>query len=546
MSTMRDLVARRPSGAWNPLTLALLASLWLATAGNWPLWRSLLALPENSGGHGLLFAAGFAAMVAALTFSLLALLAWRRSVKPAIAFFLVSAAACAHFMGSYGVVIDPTMMTNVVQTNVTETRDLLSLRLLLSVVLLAGLPLLWLLRLPLQRVGWAGQARRNLLGVAGGLALLAALVFALFADLSSTMRNHKQIRYQISPLNAFYSSAALLRAAQASPSGPPSPIGLDARLLPPAAASRPPLFLVVIGETARADRFALNGYGRPTNPRLSTLDVVSFRDVTACGTSTAASLPCMFSHLGREGFGARQQEHEDLLDLAQRVGLAVLWIDNQSGCKGLCERVPKVHASEGAPPALCSDGECLDEALLHGLDDRLAALPAERRARGVLMVMHQMGSHGPAYWRRSPADGKPFQPECETNALQQCDVQALGNAYDNSIVYTDRVLAGAIDWLQRQRATYEPTMLYVSDHGESLGEKGLYLHGLPYSVAPREQKHVPMIVWTPSPQRTQCLASLRDQPLSHDHLFHSVAGALGIRAAEYRADLDLFAACRTP
>lgn len=543
---MRDDFVHRPARGWNPLTLALLASLWLATAGNWPLWRSLLALPENAGGHGLLFAAGFAAMVAALTFVLLALLAWRRSVKPAIAFFLASAAACAHFMGSYGVVIDPTMMTNVVQTNATETRDLLSARLLLSVVLLAGLPLLWMLRLPLQRIGWAGQARRNLLGVAGGLAVLAALVFALFADLSSTMRNHKQIRYQISPLNAFYSSAALLRAAQASPSGPPSPIGLDAQLLSPAAASRPPLFLLVVGETARADRFALNGYGRPTNPRLSTRDVVSFRDVSACGTSTAASLPCMFSHLGRDGFGARQQDHEDLLDLAQRVGLAVLWIDNQSGCKGLCERVPTVHASAGAPPALCSDGECLDEALLHGLDERLAALPAERRARGVLLVMHQMGSHGPAYWRRSPADSKPFQPECETNALQQCDVQALGNAYDNSIVYTDRVLAGAIDWLQRQRAAFEPTMLYVSDHGESLGEKGLYLHGLPYSVAPREQKHVPMIVWTPSPQRTQCLASLRDQPLSHDHLFHSVAGALGIRAAEYRADLDLFAACRTP
>ncbi len=543
---MRDNVAARASGTWNPLTLALLASLWLATAGNWPLWRSLLALPENAGSRGVLFAAGFAAMVAALTFALLALLAWRRSIKPAIAFFLVSAAACAHFMGSYGVVIDPTMMTNVVQTNVTEARDLLNLRLLGSFLLIAGLPLLWLMRRPLQRAGWRAQAGRNLLGLVAGLGVLAALLFALFADLSATMRNHKQIRYQISPLNAFYSTGALLRQAQASPSGPPVAIGLDARLLPPAAGSRPPLFLLVVGETARADRFALNGYARPTNPRLSALDVVSFRDVTSCGTSTAASLPCMFSHLGREAFGARSQDHENLLDLAHRAGLAVLWLDNQSGCKGLCDRVQAVGASDGAPPTLCSDGECLDGALLHGLDERLAALPAERRAHGVLLVMHQMGSHGPAYWRRSPADGKPFQPECETNALQQCDVQALGNAYDNSIVYTDRILAGAIDWLQGQRARFEPTMLYVSDHGESLGEKGLYLHGLPYSVAPREQKHVPMIVWTPSAQRTQCLASLRDQPLSHDHIFHSVAGALGIQASEYRADLDVFATCRAP
>lgn len=543
---MHDKAAARTPGSWNPLTLALLASVWLATAGNWPLWRSLLALPENANGHGVLFAAGFAAMVAALTFALLALLSWRHAIKPAIAFFLVSAAACAHFMGSYGVVIDPTMMTNVVQTNVTEARDLLNLRLVASFALIAGLPLVWLLRRPLQRAGWRAQAGRNLLGLVAGLTVLAALLFALFADLSSTMRNHKQIRYQVSPLNAFYSIGALMRQAQASPSGPPAPIGLDARLLPPADGARPPLFLLVVGETARSDRFSLNGYARPTNPRLAALDVVSFRDVTACGTSTAASLPCMFSHLGREAFAARAQDHEDLLDLAQRVGLAVLWLDNQSGCKGLCDRVPTAKASDGAPPALCSDGECLDEALLHGLDARLAALPAERRARGVLLVMHQMGSHGPAYWRRSPPDGKPFQPECESNALQQCDVQAVGNAYDNSIVYTDRVLAGAIDWLQRQRTAFEPTLLYVSDHGESLGEKGLYLHGLPYGVAPREQKHVPLIVWTPSLQRTQCLAALRDQPLSHDHLFHSVAGALGIRASEYRAQLDLFAPCRAP
>lgn len=537
---------RSPSRGWNPATLALLVSLWLASVGNWPLWRALLALPENAGRHGALFAAGFAAMVAALTFVLLALTAWKRVIKPVAAFFLVSAAACAHFMGSYGVVIDPTMMTNVVQTNLTETRDLLDLRLLASLLLIAGLPLMWLARQPVQRIGWRAQAGRNLLGMAVALAAFAVLLFALFADLSATMRNHKQLRYQISPLNAFYSTGALLRQAQASPGGPPAAIGLDARLAPPSPGARPPLLLLVVGETARADRFSLNGYPRPTNPRLAALDVVSFRDVTSCGTSTAASLPCMFSHLGREAYAARERDQEDLLDLAQRAGLAVLWLDNQSGCKGLCDRVPTAKAADGAPPGLCSDGECLDEALLHGLDERLAALPADRRARGVLLVMHQMGSHGPAYWRRSPPDAKPFQPECESSALQQCDPQALGNAYDNSIAYTDRVLAGAIGWLKAQRSAFEPTMLYVSDHGESLGEKGLYLHGLPYAVAPREQKHVPLIVWTASAQRTQCLAALRDQPLSHDHLFHSVAGALGIQAGEYRAELDLFAACRAP
>ena len=536
----------RSSREWNPLTLALLTALWIATAANWPLWRALFALPENASGRGALFVLGFAGLIAALTLLLLAFAAWRHTIKPVAALLLIPAAAGAHFMGTYGVVIDPTMMTNVLQTNPTETRDLLSLRLLASLLVLAALPIAWMWRLRLRRLGPLAQGGRNLAAMIGALALGAALLFAIFADLSATMRNHKSLRYLINPHNSFYALGVLAHQANAKPAGPPLPIGQDATLAARPAGAKPPLVLLVIGETARADHFSLNGYERATNPQLAKLDVVSFRDVSSCGTNTAASVPCMVSHLGREAYVARERDQENLLDLAWRAGLAVLWLDNQAGCKGVCARVPNAMATEGAPAALCSDGECLDEALLHGLDARIAALPAERRARGVLLVMHQMGSHGPAYWRRSPPDGKPFQPECETNVLQQCERQALFNAYDNSIAYTDRVLAGAIGWLQQQRTAFEPLMLYVSDHGESLGENGLYLHGLPYAVAPREQTHVPMVVWTPSAERRQCLAAQRDAPLSHDNLFHTVAGALGIRASEYRAALDLFAACRAP
>lgn len=539
----------KPAREWSPLALALLVSLWIAGLANWPLWRTLRSLPEGSGVHGLIFAAGFAALLAALTFALLTVAAWHRAIKPMAALFLVPAALGAHFMGSYGVVIDSTMMTNVLQTNPTEARDLLNLRLLASVGLIALLPIAWMWRLRVRRLGWRAQLGRNLLGLAASGIVIAALLLALFADLSATMRNHKSVRYLINPLNSFYALGALARQAGATPAGPPLPIGVGATLAERGSAL-PPLFVLVVGETARADHFGLNGYARPTTPQLAARGVVSFADVTSCGTSTAASLPCMFSHLGREAYGSRERDHEDLLDLAQRVGLAVLWIDNQSGCKGLCDRVPTLRAGDGAPASLCNDGECLDDALLHDLDARLATLPLERRQRGVLLVLHQMGSHGPAYAHRSPASQKPFQPECQTNVLQQCDRQALVNAYDNSITYTDQVLARTIDWLARQQAAYRPTLLYVSDHGESLGENGLYLHGLPYAVAPREQKHVPMIVWRPAAGgddvRLDCLASRRELPLSHDHLFHTVVGALGIQAKEYRPELDAFAPCRSP
>ena len=551
-------LAPEPSQApgWNPLTLAALAGLWIAALPNWPLWRALLALPESASARGLLFVLAFGVMVAALTTALLAAFAWRAVIKPAIAVLLLGAAFGAHFMGAYGVVIDPTMMINVLQTDPREVRDLLGPGMLASVAGLALLPAWLVWRLPLQRAGGLAQATRNLVGGLVALLLVSALALAFFADLSATMRNHRSMRYLINPINSIYALGSLAVRATKTPRGPPLAIGVDARILPRPAGTLPPLLLLVIGETARADHFSLNGYARPTNPELAALGVVSFRRVTSCGTSTAASLPCMFSHLGRVAFDDRQRDHENLLDLVQRAGMAVLWLDNQAGCKGLCDRVPSAQANVPAPGAaplpagLCGGGECLDAALLHGLDARLAALPAEARARGVLIVLHPMGSHGPAYARRSPPDRKPFVPECTTNALQQCERAALVNAYDNSIAYTDHVLAGAIGWLRQQSARHATTLLYVSDHGESLGENNLYLHGLPFAVAPAAQTHVPWIVWPaasagvgPGPG---CLEAMRDRALTHDNLFHSALGVLGVRAAEYRAELDAFAACRSP
>ena len=547
----------RPA-ARGPLPRILLCAAWIAGPGNWPLWRALHGLPELHGAAALGFALALGTAIAALLTALLAALAWRRTLKPAIALLLVSAALGAHFTGSYGVVIDPTMMTNVLQTDAREVRDLLGPGLLLSLIALAAVPMAGLLRGRVDYGRLPVRALRNVLAVALALALLALLVLASFRTLSVEMRNHKPLRYLVNPLAAYYSLGRVAFAGSAGESGPARAIGLQARAAPLGAGARPPLLMIVIGETARADHFALNGYPRPTTPRLAALGVLSFREVSSCGTNTAASLPCMLSPLGRETYGRSDGHSENLLDLLQRAGLAVLWIENQAGCKAQCLRVPHVQAHEpagsaGTPPeALCPGGECYDEALLHGLDARLAALDPARRARGVVLVLHQMGSHGPAYWRRSPPDAKPFGPECASSALQDCPPEALIDAYDNTIAYTDRVLARAIGWLSGQ-AGYDPALLYVSDHGESLGENRLYLHGLPYGLAPRAQKHVPLIYWQPAagagqPERIDagCLRQRLDAPLSHDHLFHTVLGLLGVQAEEYRAALDAFAPCARP
>lgn len=552
---MRFLAFFKPS-LKSPLTLAWLSALWLGILCNWPLWQRMSGLPELANARGTWFILVFIAIISAVLGALLSLLAWRAIIKPLLALVLLSAAALAHFMGSYGIVVDPTMVVNIVQTDAREAGDLLSLRLLISLLLLAGLPILWLWRRPLEERPLLQRAGRNLLGFVLGLAVAVLLALSSFADLASTMRNNKSLRYMINPLNAYYSLGAVAVQARAQPKGPPEVVGADAQLAARPAGAKPPLLVLVVGETARAANFSLNGYSRPTNPELAKLDVLSFRDVSSCGTSTAASLPCMFSHLGREAWGGQKTPQQNLLDVLQRAGLAVLWLDNQSGCKGVCDRVPNgfaTVAAVGAPPlpaALCDGPECMDEALLHGLDERLAALDPARVAKGVVLVLHQMGSHGPAYYKRSPANVKPFQPECRSNALQQCPHEQLLNAYDNSIAYTDHVLAGTIAWLGRQQTRFDAGLLYMSDHGESLGENNLYLHGMPYAVAPKEQTHVPAILWLPEASagaqgvQRACLAARLDQPLSHDYLFHTVLGFSGVKTALYKPAWDLLQPCR--
>ena len=534
-----------------PLRLVLATSAAMATLGNWPLWQALaeLGLLQSVSGWGLAVAlalAVFGALVA-----LQSLLAWRFTLKPVAIFLLLAAAAGAHYMLAYRIVIDQTMLVNVLQTNPGEAADLLSLRMVATLVLGGLLPAWAVWRTPVRHAPWLRQLGRNL-GVAGaGLALVAVALLASFQPLSSEMRNHRQLRYLVNPLNSVYALGLVASEPLRRNDRVLLPLGTDARLGPShAPGAKPPLLLLVLGETARAGNFALNGYDRPTNSELSRLPVISWRQAWSCGTNTAASVPCMFSHLGREGFASRQANHENLLDVAQRAGLAVLWLDNQAGCKGVCARVPNVQTSHLQHPTLCSDGECWDPIMLDGLDARIAALPAAQRDKGVLLVMHQMGSHGPAYFKRVPPAFKRFLPECSTINLQDCSRAQLVNAYDNTIAYTDHVLAQAIAWLQQRQASHDTALVYVSDHGESLGENNLYLHGLPYAIAPDVQKRVPWITWlSPGFARRQkldlaCLAGRADAEISHDHYFHSVLGLLDVQTGVYQPRLDAYAPCR--
>jgi lipid A ethanolaminephosphotransferase len=536
---------------WHPAWIALLSSLWLTSAGNIALWSQIHQLPEVSGLRGFAFAIGFGAIITAAISAILSFLNWPWLLKPAIAAFFLSAASGAYFMMSYGIVIDSTMITNVVQTDTKEALDLMNWRMLINLALLGILPCWALWKIPVKPLRLGQQIIGNVLTLVISLVVIVGALLAIFQDFSSIMRNHTQLRYLINPLNSYYAIGMVAAKPFQRDQTSLLPLGRDAQISPPNSKDKPTLLLLVLGETARMGNFGINGYDRPTTPELSKENVISLKGVMSCGTSTATSVPCMFSHMGKEDYESRKQNYESLIDVLHHAGLAVLWIDNQSGCKGVCERVPQALTKSLKHPTLCKNGECFDEIMLHDIDQQIQALPAERRAKGVVVVMHQMGSHGPAYYKRVPDQFRKFLPECRSNALQECSREQVVNSFDNTILYTDHFLGQAIQWLKKSEATSAPAMLYVSDHGESLGENNLYLHGLPYRVAPDVQKRVPWITWlSPSFEKQSglvpsCLKNKLQAPLTHDNYFHSVLGLMNISTQAYQAKLDVHADCRS-
>ncbi|HRG72722.1 MAG TPA: phosphoethanolamine--lipid A transferase, partial [Thauera aminoaromatica] len=526
--------------------------LYFALACNTPFWRALLASRGGEGG-GLFYVLALGVALAALNVALLAPLLNRWTTKPLLGGLILVAAVSSYYAGHFGVYFDPSMLRNVLRTDLAEARELLTPGFFLQVAALALPPLVFLARARVRR-----RPLRRALAIRAAAAVLALLVAvaalgSVFKDFSGQMRNHKELRYLITPAAPLWSLARVLsRDAQAA-NQPRRPVGADARLGASwAAAKKPTLFVIVVGETARAanwglDRGAGQSPAHDTTPELARRAVINFPDVTSCGTNTEVSVPCMFSLQGRRNYDEDAiRGSESLLDVLRHAGLRVVWNDNQSGCKGVCAGVESLRPDPAALPALCDGERCLDEALL----ESSRALLRDPQGNLVL-VLHQLGNHGPAYFRRYPEAFRRFTPTCDDEDLSKCTREQVVNSYDNALSYTDHVLARGIDLLKELEPRYDAALLYVSDHGESLGENGLYLHGLPYSIAPAEQTRVPMLMWLSSGFAARnrvdaaCLRGQAARPASHDNLFHTVLGLLDVRTAVRDDALDLTAPCRS-
>jgi lipid A ethanolaminephosphotransferase len=526
--------------------LALAASLyWLVFANRVFFGRILDGAVDNA---SWAFALTLAIIIFALHFAFLLAVLNRWTARPLLALLIVIGAVASFYIEHFGAYIDVPMIHNVLATNFGEARELLTWALAVHLLVYACVPLLVLSRVRIVRKPMLEAAAYRSLTLVGAVALMCGAAFLSFKPLASVMRNHKELRYTVTPINVVWATGAALLQHPNVDRGSRMAVAEDAAQVSHAGVGdRPRLLVLVVGETARAANWGLNGYARDTTPELGRLPVINFRDVTACGTSTEVSLPCMFSLVGRRKYDqARIRRSESVLHVLARAGIAVSWIDNQSGCKGVCDGLPTLIASAVAGRA-CDD-DCLDDSLVDALDRQVEGA----RAGTQVIVLHMIGAHGPAYFRRYPSKWARFAPACAENDLLRCDPTAVVNAYDNALAYTDHVLAAMIEHLSSHTGRLDAALIYVSDHGESLGEKGLFLHGIPYQIAPEEQLKVPMVMWM-SPGFSDalqvdhdCLKERARRPASHDHLAHTVLGLLDVRTRDYVEDLDLTAACRRP
>jgi lipid A ethanolaminephosphotransferase len=530
-----------PAPVLSPLALNLAVATYLMALCNRTFWGHLLRIFDG----WTLSAIVFAAAVWALMLLVISLLAVRRLQKPMLVALLIVAAVTSYYVDVLGVVVDRDMIQNAMTTTFAESKHLVTAQFIGHVSLYGLLPAVLVVAVPVRRATtWRGLAAWTLVS-AGAAALVVGLLFTNLKGYSTVLRADKELMASVQPLAPMGAALRYAKMMLKSTTVVLLPTGTDATAGPHlAGAEKPVLMVIVAGETARAANWSLGGYERDTNPELGKRDILYYSNASSCGSATATSLPCMFSPLTRDQYSYEGGlSHENLLDVLVHAGFAVEWWDNNTGDKDVAARIPSRMMTAADGEEFCQP-ECIDAVFLKHLEEKAATITGN-----TVIVLHQIGSHGPSYWLRYPEDGERFAPACQTPELTDCSTEEIVNAYDNTIAYTDRFLSAVIDLLDRQTKVI-PAMFYVSDHGESLGEGGLYLHGTPYLMAPDYQTHVPIVFWMSDRFRATlaldkaCMAAGTRDDVSHDNMFSTILGVLDISTTARDPDLDLAGTCR--
>ncbi|HAZ14696.1 MAG: phosphoethanolamine transferase [Bdellovibrionales bacterium GWA2_49_15] len=464
----------------------------------------------------------------------------KNTTKPILIIVLLLSSMTGYFIDHYGIVLDEIMLINVTKTNSAEALELFNFQFVMYFILLGLLPSFIIYKIKIVDTSFKAEVLSKVKNIIASLFIIFGMLVLSGKFYASFFRENKPLRYYTNPTYFFYSTGKYLSMWIKEGNTAMAHVGEDAAISP-LDVDRD-LIILVIGETARGDRFSLNGYSRETNPLLKNEDVVSFSNFSSCGTSTAISVPCMFSQFGRKNYNDKKGKiTENLLDiLSHSKKVNILWRDNNSDSKGVASRMQYEDYQSRERNTIC-DVECRDEGMLVGLQEYI-----DKQVDGdILIILHQMGNHGPAYYKRYPGEFERFQPVCRTNQLEKCSTEEISNAYDNAILYTDYFLAKTIAFLKPNTKKFETAMFYVSDHGESLGEGGLYLHGLPYFMAPSEQKMVGAVLWVDNRIMARnhtsypMLMKKSSLPYSHDNIFHTILGLFQVETSIYNNKLDI-------
>lgn len=460
-----------------------------------------------------------------------------------IILLLIISSITNYFMFNFGISIDSDMIRNIFETGTREAFDLITLRSFLWIFITGTIPSLCILFSNIKYKYFKKELFKRIINIFISVFILLVSVLISYKEYASFGRNNRNVRKIINTINYLYSTVRYLQTQVACSN---DFVEIDKEVSYIDNNNNKTLLILVIGETARAKNFYLGNYNRNTNPFLSKQNIIYFDNVVSCGTSTAVSLPCMFSNFERSNFTIDKAKNmENILDLVQKVGYDIIWLENDDGCKGVCKRVKTENMTKSGNQEFCRNNYCYDEVLVDNLKNKLKKID-----KNTIIVLHTMGSHGPTYYNRYPDKFKVFVPSCDTADIQKCSKESIINAYDNTILYTDFVLSSTIDILKDVQ-NFETALIYVSDHGESLGENNIYLHGFPYKIAPEEQKRIPMLIWLSENMKKnhnidlRCLEiKAKNKNYSHDNLYHSILSLLNIKSKTYKKDLDIFNNCK--
>lgn len=491
----------------------MILSAFTLAAYHIPFFR--LVLDKIEGGfNGVLITAGLAVLMLALNhfFYYLVLYTGRFVGRCILAFTFVADAISLYFINSYEVLITDSMMGNVFNTQFSEASGFFSLAAVLYVLFLGVIPCIFIFAAKTD----FGSFKRFMANIGLALGLAVGIAFVNIQNWPWIDRNSTELGSLLMPWSYTVNTVRFYNGEKKR--------NQKEILLPDAQISNDSkdVCILIIGESARRDHFSLYGYEKPTNPLLAEDDVTALI-ANSAATYTTAGVKAILDHQ------PTGKLYEILPNYMYRTGVDVIWRTSNWGEPPV--HIEKYHTVRDLKKMYPDADDRYDGILLTGLKEEIMSSEKDK----ILVILHTNTSHGPTYNKKYPAEFERFTPVCTTVEMSKANPQELMNAYDNSVLYTDYLIHSAIEIL-KEIPDRRACMLYVSDHGESLGEGNLYMHGVPMSIAPKEQVEIPFIVWT-----SIDAAEVKElDEVGQYHVFHSVMDFLGVESPVFDEDKNIF------